>query len=81
MQRCDFPGNLSSMSTVDTRNGTAAMVRFSPEVGAALVAKARREGRHINDVIRQAVGELVVAREAVEHPPAQVRPPAKAPPP
>lgn len=43
--------------------GTASLVRFPPEVGAALAAKAEREGRRINAIIAQAVGELVLARE------------------
>jgi len=44
-------------------------------VGAALVAKSRREGRHISDIIRQAVGELVLAREAIERPNSSVKVP------
>jgi len=45
------------------RTGTAVKIAFSPEVGAALVDKAEREHRPITEIIRQAVGELVLARQ------------------
>lgn len=55
------------------RNGTSARVNFPPMVGAALVDKAEREGRTISDIIRQAVGELVLTRQVEQSPQSQVQ--------
>ncbi len=48
------------------QTGERVNLTLPPEMGRVLVAKSHREGRSITEIIRQAIGELVVAPEQSE---------------
>ncbi len=62
MTRFVFAATVIPMAAPKRGNetGTAVRVQFEPHVGAALAAKAHAEGRRITEIVRQAVGELVL---------------------